>query len=241
MIDIHNHIIYSVDDGSQSIEQSVRMMKAAWQVGVTDICFTPHYMEDGYRTERRFLEEKVATLERYIASERIPIKLYLGEEIFIYPTLAANLDKMICLNDSRYILVELPLVEEVSFVDDVFYQLFSAGKVPILAHPERYMVVEKDFTYLENLAQKGVLLQMNLNSLVGHYGKGAKKNAIRMLKKGMVDLVGSDAHSSAGYEMMEDSLKALGKYVRQERLNELLEENPRKVLQNKEIEKVVEG
>ena len=87
MIDIHNHIIYDCDDGSKSIEQSIRMIKAASEVGITSIICTPHYMEDGYRSSRQELEEKIKVLKNEVKKEDIDVDLYLGEEIFIFPNL----------------------------------------------------------------------------------------------------------------------------------------------------------
>ncbi|MBQ9280430.1 MAG: hypothetical protein IJ215_05260 [Clostridia bacterium] len=236
MIDIHNHTIFAVDDGSRNIEQSIRMIKAARKVGVTEICFSPHYMEDGYRTEREVLLSKVEEIQKCLKKEGIEMNLYLGEEVFIFPDMAENLDKIVSLNDSRYILFELPLLEEVNYVDEVVYRLMSLGKVPVLAHPERYFITSKDFSVIENLAQKGVLLQINLNSLIGHYGKEAKKLAVRLLKADMVQFVGSDAHSSAGYEKLAESIPVLEKLVGVEKAKELMVDNPRKALHDEEID-----
>ncbi|MBQ9314247.1 MAG: hypothetical protein IJ220_04490 [Clostridia bacterium] len=236
MIDIHNHIIYDVDDGSKSIEQSIRMIKAAKEVGFDEICFSPHYMEDGYKTKRDILAQKVELIKEALKKENIDVKLNLGEEIFIFPELPDNLEKIVPLNDTRYILMELPLVEEVSYVEDVIYRLLSYGKIPIIAHPERYLVSSKDFSYVENLLQKGALLQININSLIGYYGKEAKEIATKLLKKNMVQFIGSDAHSSAGYNAIPQSMSALKKIISEDKIKELTEINPRKVLNNEEIE-----
>lgn len=236
MIDIHNHIIFDVDDGSESLEQSIRMIKAAKEAGVTEICFSPHYMEDGYQTERKVLEEKALEIQKTLVSEKIEIPIHLGEEIFIFPNLPQNLDKVICLNDSRYLLMEFPLIEEISYIEEVIYRLFSLGKVPIIAHPERYMATAKDFSFIQNIASKGALLQVNANSLVGHYGKPARELAIKLLKENMVHFVGSDAHSSAGYYKLAESLEILKRLVNEEKYLEITEKNPAKVLADEEIE-----
>lgn len=236
MVDIHNHIIYDCDDGSESVEQSVRMLKAASEAGITDICFTPHYMEDGYKSSRSDLERKVDILKKEISNEGINMNLFLGEEIFIFPSLPEHLNDVICLNDSKYILFELPLIEDASFADDVIYKLFSYGKVPILAHPERYMITHRNFEYIERLVEKGVLMQINLNSLIGHYGKEAKNIAIKLLKEDMVQFVASDAHSSAGYASYGDSIRVLKKLVSEDKFKEITEDNQRKVLLNQDID-----
>lgn len=236
MIDIHNHVVFSVDDGSKSIEQSIRMIKTASEAGITEMCFTPHYMEDGYQTERNVLEEKVFQIKEALASEKVNMKVYLGEEVFIFPNLPRSLDKVVCLNDSRYILIEFPLVEEVGYIEETIYELFSLGKVPIIAHPERYMATASDFSFIQNIAAQGALLQINANSLVGHYGREAKKLAMKLLAEDMVHFVGSDAHSSGGYELLNESLKVLSGLVSKEKYIELTEKNPGKVLNDEEIE-----
>lgn len=235
MIDIHNHIIYDVDDGSQSIEQSLKMLKTAKDVGYNEICFTPHYMEDGYKTDKEVLIFKVDKIKELLDKEKLDIRLYLGEEVFIFPDLAQNFDKIVSMNDSKYILMEFPLVEEISYIDDVIYKILAYGKVPIIAHPERYMASSKDFSFVQNLLKKGALLQMNFNSLIGHYGKEAKDLAIKLLKNDMVQFIGTDAHSSAGYHSILQSMEVLRKLVSDEKIKELTEINPKKVLLNEEI------
>lgn len=236
MIDIHNHIIFDVDDGSKSLDQSIEMIKAAKESGFDEICFTPHYMEDGYRTERAVLEKKVEIIKKAVKREKIDIKIHLGEEIFIFPTLPANLDKVISLNDSKYLLIEFPLVEKINYIDDVLYELMTLDKIPIIAHPERYLETEKNYSMIEELAQRGVLFQSNINSIVGHYGSAAKKLVIKLLKDNLIQFIGSDAHSVAGYKKASESLKALKKLVGEEKLKEMTEINPKLVLENKEIE-----
>lgn len=236
MIDIHNHIIFNVDDGSKSIEQSIEMIKMAKSVGVTDISFSPHYMEDGYKTEKTILYEKVDEIRNRLSEENIDINLYLGEEVFIFPEMADNIDKLVTINNSRYILFELPLVEEANFLDQVIYELMSLGKVPILAHPERYLITSKDISVIEDLAQKGVLLQININSLIGHYGSNAKKIATKLLKANMVQFAASDAHSVNTYMKLSESIPTLERIVGKEKAKEILIDNPRKVLNDEEIE-----
>jgi len=236
MIDLHCHAIYDVDDGSKNIEQTIRMLKQAQDSGFDAICFTPHYMEDGYKTSKNVLQRKLERIIDVCKYEDIKMDFYLGEEIFIFPSLPEKLDDLLTLNNSKYVLFELPLVEEAKFVDDVVYKLQSMGKVPILAHPERYLKTYTDFKYIENLAKRGVLLQVNLNSLVGHYGKEAQKIAMKLLKQDMVSLVASDAHTSAGYAKCKESLATLKKLVGEDKFMKLTSLNPNKVLLNLDVE-----
>ncbi len=235
MVDIHCHAIYDVDDGSKSLDQTVKMIKMAYDTGYDTICFTPHYMDDGYKTSRGLLEAKLEVIRATLQLENINMNLYLGEEVYIFPELAERLDEVICLNDSKYILFELPLNEKIEYLDEIVYKLQSCGKVPVLAHPERYAISKEKFSFLQNLAKKGVLLQINLNSLSGHYGNEAKKLALKLLKNDMVQFVATDAHSQAGYYMARESINILNKYVSEDKAFELLEGNPSKVIQNLEV------
>lgn len=236
MIDIHNHIIYDVDDGAENIEESIKIIKSAKDVGITDICFTPHYMEDGYKTERKELEVRLESIRKCLKNENIKINLFLGEEIFIFPKLVENIDKIVSLNDSRYILIEFPLVEEISYIDEVLYKLLAMGKVPIIAHPERYLTTQRDLSFAKNLVEKGALLQININSISGHYGKEAKKIATDLLKLKMVQFIASDSHSTAGYSVVPKSMEILRKIISEEEIKELTEDNPMKVLKNEDID-----
>ncbi|MBR6253331.1 MAG: hypothetical protein IKR04_05815 [Clostridia bacterium] len=236
MVDIHCHALYDVDDGSKSLDQTVKMIKMAREAGYHSLCFTPHYMEDGYKTSRGILESKLQIIKEALILENInDVNLYLGEEVYIFPELAERLDEVVLLNDSKYILFELPLNERVDYVDEVIYKLQAHGKIPVLAHPERYLQSKEKFSFVENLAKKGVLMQINLNSLSGHYGNDAKKIALKMLKNDMVQFIATDAHSQAGYSMAKESINILRQHVSTEKAFELLEENPGFALANLEV------
>lgn len=237
MIDIHSHALYDCDDGSKSIKQTIEMIKSARKAGITAIFFTPHYMEDGYKNNIDSIFEKTNFIKEKLKENDIDIELYSGEEIFIYPKMDEEIDeKTVSLNNTKYVLIELPLLEEVYYTEDIIYKLLSKGKVPIIAHPERYLASEKDFSFIENLINRGALIQININSLTGCYGKSAKKLAKKMLKQNMVHFVASDAHSVNGYNKVSESLKVLKKLVDEELFNQITHINQQKVMKNEEIE-----
>ncbi len=235
MIDIHNHIVFDVDDGAPTLEKSLSMLKAASDAGITHVCFTPHYMEDGYQTSLTELQYKVSIIQEALGEQNIPVEVSLGEEVFIFPELDKSLGKCTTLNGSRYLLFELPLMEEVNYVYDVVYKLVSAGYVPILAHPERYLKVQQDFNLILELLKRGVLMQINASSLVGNYGTDAKKVAVRMLESNMVYFIASDAHASHHYQKYQKGLQMAEKLVGKNKVNELTEVNPYKALNDEAI------
>ena len=236
MIDIHSYALYDCDDGSENIEKSLEMIKKAKESGITGIFFTPHYMEDGYKNDKTSIYEKTDIIREELKKQQIDIELYNGEEVFIFPKLDEEIDdKIISLNNTRYVLIEFPLVEEVNYIEDVIYKLLSKGKVPIIAHPERYYVTEKSLLFVEELINKGALIQINVNSLTGCYGKVAEKLAKKLLEKNMVHFVASDAHSVNGYRKVEESLKVLSKLVDEEKYKEITYLNQQKIIQDEEI------
>lgn len=237
MIDIHSHILYGCDDGAKSIEQSIEMIKTAQIVGITDIFCTPHYMEDGYKIDKDMFSQKLDILRRKLQEENIDVNLYSGNEVFVFPNIVQSFDSKInSLNGSRYVLMELPLIENVNYLDDVLYELLSSGKVPIIAHPERYLKVQKDFSAVKKLIDNGALLQINANSLVGRYGKDAEKVAVKLCKSNMVHFVASDAHSVGGYKLLNKSLECLKKFVSEDKFRKITYENQRRVALDQDID-----
>ena len=232
MIDLHCHIVNGVDDGSRNLEESVKMISAARDIGFDKICFTPHYMEDGYKIEKSDLESRYNIISEAVSKKILNMDLYMGQEVFITPDMAEHLDKYVCLNNSNFILFELPLVEDVHYLDDVIYKIQSMGKTPVLAHPERYMKSFENYDYLKTLAENGVLLQMNINSITGKYGKAVQKTALRLLQDDLITFVATDSHRVRDYEMAKQSLDVLKKLVGEKKFKLLTETYPSNILNN---------
>ena len=146
--------------------------------------------------------------------------------------------KVSTLANSRYVLVELPLFNSIipMNVYDEFNKLQDAGFTPILAHPERYDFVTKNFKSLINLIESGILLQSNIGSITGKYGKDAKKNVEKMLKNNMVHFLATDSHNNTVYDVYDKAIKKIKKAINDEDIYEkIMYENPQSVLEDKEI------
>ena len=159
MIDIHTHIIYDVDDGSDTIEESVAILKSASLSGVTDIILTPHYIEHNEYNKEKVLENYEA-LNREVEKQNINIKLHPGNEIAIYGNVSQILSEGVIttLANSRYVLIEFPMNVDVSYVLDTIYEMRIKGLIPIIAHPERYKFVQENIDYAKKWVEKGCLL-----------------------------------------------------------------------------------
>ncbi len=244
MKDLHTHILYGIDDGSKSIEESIEILKKANARGVTDIVLTPHYIKDSiYQTNNKEKAKLLKELQKNLKKENININLYLGNEVYIDEEIRPLLKKDIAtINNSKYILIELPLNRKCLILDEVLYQLSKEDLIPIIAHPERYLSYYKDYDFFDNLIQKGCLFQANIASIYGFYGRKSKKMLKVMLKRNMIHFFGSDIHHKHSNIYEKDIEKDLFKIVKDKRkVEDLLINNTDKVLKNKTINRSEEN
>lgn len=231
MIDIHSHLIYSVDDGSQSIKESIRMVLEAEKVGVKAIVATPHFRESIYPAER--IVENFNGLKARV--EGCGVDLYLGCEVFITPFLPELLKhkSFLALAGSRYVLFELPADSVPVYSNEVIYKLNILDSMPILAHPERNRHFVKNFDSFLNLVERGCLIQIDAASIVGVYGIEAKNFAKKLIKLKMADFVASDAHCSEDYiTRYTEAYERVCKWADQEYADIVFNKNPAKILSN---------
>lgn len=238
MIDIHSHLLFSVDDGSKKLEESIGILRNLEKVGYTDIILTPHYIEDSkYSNNKKSNLAILQTLKKALKEEKISINLYLGNEIFINENIPLLLKKEeICsLNDSNYLLIELPMSGEYKNYEDIFLELINLGYKIILAHPERYFSFQKDFNKIYELLNMGVLFQSNIDSIIGGYGKNAKKMIKRLLKEHIISYLATDIHhEKSDYNKFDKASKAILKYISKDEYQKLINENA-KIIINSDI------
>lgn len=233
MIDIHSHILPGVDDGARTLTDSLDIIQELSRQGVTDIIATPHYITDTIYNSTR--EQNLRLLEKLRAAldeAGIDVNVFLGNEVFIDINLADLLKRGVVstLADSEYVLVEFSLNEEYLNYADILGNLMTLGYKVILAHPERYLMAERDYSILENLCEMGVLLQCNTGSFIGQYGKGTEKLAVRLAKEKKIFALGSDIHHARGDNRILKAQKRLHKYYSDAELKRLLVGNPSKII-----------
>ena len=234
MIDIHSHLLFGVDDGSRTLEESVHVIKKLSEVGYTDIILTPHYINDSTYVSTR--EENLDVLKRLkvgLIRNNVNVNLYLGNEIYIDSDIIKLFKEGIIssLNDSKYLLIELPMSGENEIYYDVFLDLINMGYKVVLAHPERYISFQKDFNKVYELKEIGVLFQCNVGSILGDYGSHAKKTIKRLLKEHLITFMGTDIHhKKENYNFAEKAKKKFSKYLTEDEINDIFENNARKLL-----------
>lgn len=235
MIDIHSHILPQIDDGSRSIEETIRMLEEAKGVGFTDIISTSHYMNGVYVVET---EEREKILESLKMNENIDINLYNGAEIYVCPELEEILENNFAptLNNTRYVLIELPMKSEIIYLEKIIKMIKDINLVPIIAHPERYEYWQKEPNKMIKYIKRGVLFQSNYGSILGIYGKKPQKAVKKMLKHNFIHFLGSDCHRhNSIYKKIPYAVEEIKKIVGNRKFKELSEKNPSRVLENKEI------
>lgn len=231
MIDIHSHILYGVDDGSPTLDESVKMLKKARELGITAIFATPHYQENLFDLEgitQRFLE----VVEKAWAYD---ITLKPGSEVYINPFIDRLIKekKLLLLNRSDYILLELPYESIPLYAFELIYKLQLQRISVILAHPERNINLVKDFSLFAGFLERGCLMQVDAGSIAGAYGTAVEEYAKRLVKLKLVHFVASDAHCAKDYEQWYP--KAYSKVCRwadSGYADKLFLHNPRLIMEN---------
>ena len=239
MIDVHSHILPCVDDGARDIEETFRILNEACDAGFSDIFATSHYIEGEYefnKTDREFIIE---ALTNKINEEGLDIKLHIGAEGYI----SNDFPKLIqagcvpTLGNSKYVLFELPVRAKVMYTEEVIDKLLQLKLIPVIAHPERYELVQDDPNIAIDWVESGALLQCNYASIIGRYGTNAKETLLKLLDADAVHFLGTDNHrASSIYTRMEDIKKEFRKKIGKDRFYELSELNPRCILNNDEID-----
>ena len=239
MIDVHSHILPSVDDGANDINETFKILEEACNAGFSDIFATSHYIEGEYefnKTDREFIIE---ALMQKIEEEGLNIKLHIGAEGYIssdFPKLI-EAGEVPTLGNSRYVLFELPLRAKVMYTSEVINKLLNMKLIPIIAHPERYEIVQDDPSIAIDWIDDGALLQCNYASIIGRYGLTAKETLFKLLDANAVHFLGTDNHRAGSiYTKMSEIKKEFIKRIGKDKFYELSEINPRCILNNEEIE-----
>jgi protein-tyrosine phosphatase len=196
MIDTHLHILPGIDDGPETIEESLALARVLVQEGISSAIATPHYNDLFPRYSAAEIRKRVNDLQQELDHNGIPLHLFAGHEVLVKPGLVEDIQagRLSTLNSSRYLLLELWNQSWLPETQRAIFELRAFGITPILAHPERYSVFQKGSEHLVSLLQQGVLVQITANSLMGMQGRTAQHTAETLLKQGLVHCIASDAH-----------------------------------------------
>ena len=200
LTDWHCHVLPGVDDGVQKLEESLAVLQEYEQLGISEVWLTPHIMEDIPNTTGQ-LREAFKTLQ---TRKNSGVELHLASENMMDNTLHVRLaenDLLPIGKANSSLLVETSYYTAPFKFYETLEKIANQGYQPVLAHPERYVYME-DADY-QQLKETGVLFQLNLLSLGGHYGNLAKKKALQLLRQSYYDVVGSDLHNIENINWMK--------------------------------------
>jgi len=193
--DMHSHFIPGIDDGAATVEDSINLVRAMADMGYKTIITTPHVMVDYYPNTKETILVGLQTLQNALKEQNINISIRAAAEYYIDEAFIRMLETepLLTITDNQ-VLVEFSMLYEPPMLMEVIFKMQSCGYKPIIAHPERYLFFHNDFRRYSEFRDKGCLMQLNMLSISGYYGRNIKQIADELLSKGMYDYCGSDMH-----------------------------------------------
>ncbi len=203
--DIHSHILPGIDDGSPDVETSLRLIKGIYDLGIRKTVATPHVISDLYRNTPATINAALEKLNAAVKKEGIQIEITAAAEYMLDDLFLKNLrakEPLLTIH-KNIVLTEQSYATPTSNLNEISFELVTSGYRPIMAHPERYGFYHDDYEAYSNLKDMGFLLQVNLLSLTGYYGKPVAKAAKYIFDNGLADLVGTDMHHEKHLGMLQ--------------------------------------
>lgn len=238
-VDIHCHILPGIDDGARDVNESIQMARQAIRAGVGAIVTTPHHLPRSSSTAAEEASERVAGLQHHMNEAGLDLDLHPGQENAIHPDLIQILQdkEALSLNESDYLLVEPPFQSYPAYVEEVLSALQSIGITPVLAHPERNSDIQKSPEIVADLVKRGIIIQVNTGSFLGHYGEAAQESVSVLLRRNAVHVIATDAHSSSGNRVpnMKKGFEAVAREMGEERAWSLTRHNPLAIMEGREV------
>ena len=194
--DIHSHILPGIDDGAPDIETSLQLIQGLYNLGIRKSIATPHIIGDMYRNTPQTIAAALQETQRACAQAGIEMELTAAAEYMLddyFMDLLQKKEPLLTLHQN-ILLTEISYTSTPQNLPEIVTAIVAAGYMPLLAHPERYHYYQQNFNEYYKLKEMGFVLQINLLSLTGYYGKRAAKAAIFILDKDLATLVGTDLH-----------------------------------------------
>lgn len=215
--DIHSHLLFGIDDGAETEQDSKFLMNSFVDFGFKNAIATPHTIKDLWDNTKEGITTKYQEVQQVLPDLSAKLNLRVASEYLMDDSFMQlfQSEKLLTLKDD-YVLVEMSYVNPPIQLYDIIFDLQMTGYKPVLAHPERYLFYHFDFEQYKKLKSAGCLFQLNLLSAVGYYGPNIAKVADRLLSEKMIDFVGTDAHH-------EKHIKAFESRVMVKNLNPLKE------------------
>jgi len=219
--DMHSHLVPGIDDGSDSLDASVALIKGMKAMGYKKLITTPHIQGEFYKNTPEIILSGLARVKRELIKQNIDIEMEAAAEYLIDDKFEEKYKSGSLLTfGKKHVLIEFSYFNEHPNLKQYLFDLQIEGYTIVLAHPERYSYWFRNFRKYEEMKDRGILFQININSLAGYYSGEVKKMAEKFIDLNMVDLAGTDMHNLLYLEALQNARheKALQKLIDSGRL-----------------------
>lgn len=208
--DMHSHLIPGIDDGSPDMETSIQLIRQMAGLGYTKLITTPHIMWGMYRNDRDDILTRLESLQSAVKAAGIAVEIHAAAEYFLDEHVEQLLknNKPLMTISGNMVLVEFSMALQSMGIKNILFDMQMKGYQPVIAHPERYIYLEKNKEFYDELKDIGCLFQLNLLALSGGYGNSVKKLADYLIKKEYYDLIGTDLHHHRHIEALHNPVLA---------------------------------
>ena len=220
-IDIHSHLLPGIDDGVKTLDRSIEIIKKFIDLGYKKLITTPH-IHPNYPNTPEIIRMKLEELKGEVEKLNLEIVIDAAAEYYVddvFFNRVQQKEELLTFGDN-YVLVESGFINKPMIFESCLFELKSQGYNPILAHPERYQFLEENLGWLKELKSMGILLQLNIASLVGFFGSMPAKIGKQLIKEEMIDFLGSDLHNQHQLEPFQKGInsKSAQNLIRSDRL-----------------------
>lgn len=204
---MHSHLIPGIDDGSPSMDHTIALLAKFEQLGYRKVITTPHILNDVYPNTAENILSGLANVQEEIKRLGLKIEIEAAAEYYCDESFLPLIERNEILSfGSNFVLMEFGFLSPSQYEAQALFNLQVAGYVPVIAHYERYPYYFGDFKKVDALRERNIQIQVNLNSLTGHYGPGVKKMAEQLIKNKQVDFLGTDCHRMEHLTLLENNL-----------------------------------
>ncbi|MDV3309139.1 MAG: capsular biosynthesis protein [Cyclobacteriaceae bacterium] len=195
--DMHSHLLPGLDDGVKTLEEAEAVVRVLMRLGYRKLITTPHVMQDHYRNTPETILGGLEQLRNHLRERNIEVQVEAAAEYYLDEYFIRSLESgstPLTFGDG-YLLFETNFLSEPLTLNEFIFAVTTRGYRPVLAHPERYLYLQDNLERIEDLANRGVLFQLNLGSLAGFYSRAVQVMAGRLIDRKLVHFLGSDCHN----------------------------------------------
>lgn len=241
-VDIHCHMVPMVDDGARDMGTALGMARLAYEEGIRTIVATPHYHQRKVLCSEEEIRERFEDFKRQAEQMFPELTILYGREIYMTYDAMEQLEKkelQLSMCGKEYVLTEFDVTTDYAYMQNLLRNVMLMGYLPILAHIERYQCLLEHEERIEELKSMNVVLQINAMSLMGESGRNIQKFLKKLIKKELVDVVATDAHTTqTRAPKIKDAACFIEKKYGTGVMEKLLINNPNKIIQGRYLEEI---